>query len=485
MSTYSDNFEEEENCEVRNQEKIYQAESLPEEDHHLRMSLELHSVKDLADSYSLYIKFSYKLLGTRRTQPVLVRKGIECRIENAFQAHEFFMPKSILYSNLASIPLVLELWHSDKYTKDIQIGTVSIQMDQILKAPLKKTNNSILRILDTWCEILNPEVIGLIRIIIYLEDLGKKRQGAILAQSENPEDYKAVWELELWKRAEEAKWQSSLKAKETDYIANLAIEWQEKENKRENNIQKLATTVAELGNKVRNKAIDLQKREKNIIKMEETKKMKFNECVRILALKEEEIQNNKLKINEIISKNNKESKILEIQLEKQKNELISSEETLKKLKRDQDFASISRLKSEIDEMTSKNFNLRKQTDLFMQQKELLKVNCEKIRNEFVRILQDYEEEKKVWEIKEIEKINKLECELEKIKNEAIALRKSQEKENILTASYKLTEMIDLKEDPPEIKRLKSEIECLINLGMYTYEDPIIQELQKQIKILLS
>ena len=46
-------------------------------------------------------------------------------------------------------------------------------------------------------------------------------------------------------------------------------------------------------------------------------------------------------------------------------------------------------------------------------------------------------------------------------------------------------MIDLKEDPPEIKRLKSEIECLINSGMYTDEDPIIQELQKQIKILLS
>ena len=65
-------------------------------------------------------------------------------------------------------------------------------MEQVLRAPLKKTNNSILRVLDTWCEILNSNTVGSIRLIIYLEDLGNKRKGAVLAQSENPEDYKIV-----------------------------------------------------------------------------------------------------------------------------------------------------------------------------------------------------------------------------------------------------------------------------------------------------
>jgi hypothetical protein len=104
MSEYSQNFEEDEKV-FENDKKI----ETTEEEHHLKLSLELHSVKDLLDSYSLYIKFNYKLLGSRRTQPVLVRKNIENRIENAFQSHEFFMAKSDLYSTLASTPLIIEI----------------------------------------------------------------------------------------------------------------------------------------------------------------------------------------------------------------------------------------------------------------------------------------------------------------------------------------------------------------------------------------
>ena len=485
MSEYSEDFEEEK-FESKNPVETNRElqEDLPEEEHHLRMSLELHSVKDLTDSFSLYLKFNYKLLGSRRTQPVLVRKNIECRIENAFQANEFFMAKSALYSTLASTPLVLELWHSDKYSKDSQIGTVTVQMDQVLKAPLKKTNSSVLRALDTWCEILNPAPIGWIRVIVYLEDLGRKRQGAVLAQTENPEDYRAVWELELWKRAEEAKWQASLKAKEIEHIANLAVEWQERENKREGGIQKLANTVAELGTKVKNKALELQKREKNAGKMEETKKMKINECVRMMTLKEDEIQNIRGKISEFNLKYNKEHKALDFQLEKQKNELNNAEETLKTLKRDQDFASVSKLKQEIEETISKNLALRRDIELFSQQKNILKVNCENIRNEFVKILKDYEEEKKVWEIKEIDKISKLESELEKIKAEAIALRKSEEKENTIVrgscSCYKLTDFVETKEEAPEIKRLRTEIDMLVGSGMYNDEDAIVKELKKQL-----
>lgn len=480
MSEYSQDFEED---NLESIEKSTEKQLEKEEEHHLKMSLELHSVKDLTDSYSLYLKFNYKLLGSRRTQPVLVRKNIEGRIENAFQANEFFMAKSQLYSFLASTPLILELWHSDKYTKDSLIGTVNIQMDQVLKAPLKKTNNSVLRVLDIWCEIVNPENIGKIRIIIYLEDLGTKRQGAVLAQNENPEDYRAIWELELWKRAEEAKWQSGLKAKELEYISNLAVEWQERENKRELAIQKLSTTVAELATKVKNKALDLQKREKNVIKMEETKKMKINECVRVLTLKEEEIQNIRGKISEITIKCTKENKALEVQLEKQKTELIASENTLKTLKRDQDFASVSRLRQEIEEIITKNLTLKRNIDISTQQKELLKVNCGKTRDEFVKILTNYKEETRIWELKELEKVSKLEFELEKIKKEVITLRKSEEKENNLVESYKLTEINDPKavEESPEVKRLRNEIDSLVNSGMYTEEDAIIQELHRQIK----
>lgn len=406
MSEYSENFEKEE-LEEKNE--------ILEEEHHLRLSLELNSVKDLAESYSIYVKFNYKLLGSRRTSPVQVPKSIESRIENSFQAKEFFMTKSDLYSTLASTPLVLELWHADKYSKDYQIGTVTIQMDQILRAPLKKTNNSILRVLDTWSEILNPDVIGLIRTVIYLEDLGNKRKGAVLAQNQRPEDYQAVWELELWKRAEESKWKNSLKAKEQDFIASLALEWQEKENKRDLVFQKLVNDINSLENKVKNKALDLQKREKNIIQAEKNFKTKINDSARILALKEEEIQNIRSKITEISAKSAKENKQLELQLEKFKNESAASEELLRQMKRDLDFVLVDNLKQEIEEFSTKNLNLRRNIEITTQQKDMLKVNCENFRNNFVKILKDYEEEKKIWEAKEIENLEILEYDLEKYK----------------------------------------------------------------------
>lgn len=480
MSEYSQNFEQED-VKINSS---FKKEELDEEDHHLRISLELHSVKDLPDTYNLYCKFTYKLLGTRRTQPVLIRKLVENRIENAFQAQEFFMARSSLYPYLASTPLQIELWHSDKYSIDSQVGLVTLNMEEVLRAPLKKTNSSFLRVLDTWCDICNPEAIGAMRIIIYLEDLGPKRNGAVLANAEKPEDYKAVWELELWKRAEETIWKSLLKNKEQEYIALLAIDWQDHENKREASFQKLSAEVSGLEAKLRTKTLDLLKREKNIIKLEEAKKLKINESVRVMALKEEEIQSSKSKINEILLKHRKDIKPLETQLDQLKQEIQQSEENLRKLKRDQDFASVSKLKEEIDLTIKKNLDFKKSIDLFTVQKENLKSACESTRTEFLRVLCEFEEEKKSWEEKEREKITSLEQEIDRIKAETLAFRITQEKDIRCSCSCaKITEFVKKEEESPEISRLRKEIDSLIGSGMYNEDDPIIQELGKQIKMI--
>lgn len=126
----------------------FEQEQVAEDEHHLRLSFELHSVKDLPETVALYVKFNYPLLGNGRTQAANIRKNLECRVENAFQAHEFFMTKSQLYPTLSSTPLILEIWHADKFTKDRQLGTVQIRMEELLKAPLKKTNESVLRVYD-------------------------------------------------------------------------------------------------------------------------------------------------------------------------------------------------------------------------------------------------------------------------------------------------------------------------------------------------
>lgn len=473
MSEYSENFE---------QDAELKEVAVDEDEHHLRLSLELHSIKDLPDSYQIYLKFEYKLLGSRKTTSVIVRKIQENRIENAFQAQEFFITKSELYSFLASTPLIIEIWHLDKYSKDFIVGTATVEMDQVLRAPIKKTAESVLRVFDSWVKIENDGIVGYLRVLIYLEDLGVKQKGAILGKNESPEDYRAVLELEMWKRAEEAKWKASLKQKEAEYIANLALEWQESENRREFSFQKLCSEVSSLENKLRTKAIELNKREKALIKSEETKKLKIDEVVRTLALKEEEVLLIRAKFQEQAGKVGKEVKSLESQIEKTKIEVNQAEDALRTCRREQDLESVTKIRAEIESLMRKNLQLSKEIIAFGSQKEALLRACEMTRDEFLRILYDYEDEKRTWEAKEQEKLFSLQQEIEKYKTEALALRVSQEKECVRCSINGISAQWPIETENAEIRRLREEILQLLNSGMYTEEDPIIQELEKQIKI---
>lgn len=168
-------------------------QELPEEEHHLRLSIEFHSVKDLQNPCNLYFKFHNQLLGTGKTHSVQVQRLTETRIENAFQAHELYMTKSQLYPSLSSTPLLIELWEADKYASDSQLGAATVQLDELLRAPLKRTNGTVLRVLDCWlAAVHNDEKFAQIRVILYLEDLGAKQSGAVLAQAQGPTDYQAA-----------------------------------------------------------------------------------------------------------------------------------------------------------------------------------------------------------------------------------------------------------------------------------------------------
>lgn len=46
-------------------------------------------------------------------------------------------------------------------------------------------------------------------------------------------DYQAVWQLEMWKRAEEAKFKAYLKQREIEKIEEITYNWKMKESDRE------------------------------------------------------------------------------------------------------------------------------------------------------------------------------------------------------------------------------------------------------------
>ena len=111
-------------------------------------------------------------------------------------------------------------------------------------------------------------------------------------------DYQAVWQLEMWKRAEEAKFKAYLKQREIEKIEEVTYNWKMKEQDREATFHESMKSMEALETKLRQKALDLQRREERIIQLEDELKHKITEVSRSLATKEEEVLNIKKRFKE-------------------------------------------------------------------------------------------------------------------------------------------------------------------------------------------
>ena len=69
----------------------------------------------------------------------------------------------------------------------------------------------------------------------------------------------------MWKRAEEAKFKAYLKQREIEKIEEITASWKNKETERENAFLDSMKTQENLDMKLRQKSLDLQRREERII----------------------------------------------------------------------------------------------------------------------------------------------------------------------------------------------------------------------------
>lgn len=103
---------------------------------------------------------------------------------NSFASYTFEKSKNSLLSDLTSNSLILDLYHQDRLKSDILIGQTKINFSQLLDAPIRKTNQSYVRVYDSYFPVdeINEnrqpvKKIAEIRVILYLEDLGPKGEG--------------------------------------------------------------------------------------------------------------------------------------------------------------------------------------------------------------------------------------------------------------------------------------------------------------------
>ena len=100
-------------------------------------------------------------------------------------------------------------------------------------------------------------------------------------------------------------------------MKKLNDEWKKKESEREKVFKRSEAQIAQVESKLKQKTLDLQKREQRLILLEEELKQKINETSRQLSSKDEEIN--------VVRKKHKDDRV---QLEKERNILTAKNEDL-------------------------------------------------------------------------------------------------------------------------------------------------------------
>ncbi|XP_053766691.1 centrosomal protein of 120 kDa isoform X3 [Desmodus rotundus] len=285
--------------------------AVPATSHHFCFSLDLRSVHDLEVGFPIncMLRYSYPFFGSAApimtNPPVEVRKNMEVFLPQSYCAFDFATMPHQLQDTFLRIPLLIELWHKDKMSKDLLLGIARIQLSNILSSEKtrflgsngeqcwRQTHSESVPI--TAAQGSNNRIISL-SYTMTLEDYGlvKTREifvsdssqgvaavqqkpsslppvpcpSEIQAEPRETLEYKAALELEMWKEMQEDIFENQLKQKELAHMQALAEEWKKRDRERELLVKKKVAEYTILEGKLQKTLIDLERREQQLASTE-------------------------------------------------------------------------------------------------------------------------------------------------------------------------------------------------------------------------
>lgn len=291
-----------------------------------RLSVEIRSIRLTACTANIFVQYVYDLLEQRhpfRTSPsTLARRSATTYLPHGFAAYTLVAGAESVQARLED-PLRVEVWRSDMYQKDILVGQAEFSLGGVFDRPIQFSASMPsmvcgFRVLDQACPIIGaaerfaPERIGLLRLLIFLEDLGPARDEEAIpagslaatvppppgggtfggvaggsapataplpgAEAERPSalptasmpiresaEYATAFELELWKRSEEEKFRAQLKLQEAALRESLEESYRRKELDRAKEFRQKQSELRDVEQKVRKKFQELQQREVTLL----------------------------------------------------------------------------------------------------------------------------------------------------------------------------------------------------------------------------
>ncbi|XP_011843162.1 PREDICTED: centrosomal protein of 120 kDa isoform X2 [Mandrillus leucophaeus] len=293
--------------EVASGQKI----AVPATSHHFCFSIDLRSIHALEIGFPIncILRYSYPFFGSAApimtNPPVEVRKNMEVFLPQSYCAFDFATMPHQLQDTFLRIPLLVELWHKDKMSKDLLLGIARIQLSNVLSS--EKTRFLGSNGEQCWRQTYSESVpiiaaqgsnnrIADLSYTVTLEDYGLVKMREIFVsdssqgvsaiqqkpsslppapcpseiQTEPREtlEYKAALELEMWKEMQEDIFENQLKQKELAHMQALAEEWKKRDRERESLVKKKVAEYTILEGKLQKTLIDLEKREQQLASAE-------------------------------------------------------------------------------------------------------------------------------------------------------------------------------------------------------------------------
>ncbi|XP_035747994.1 centrosomal protein of 120 kDa isoform X3 [Egretta garzetta] len=491
---------------------------IPAASHHFCFSIDLRSIRGLEVGFPVncILRYSYPFFGSAApimtSPPVEVRKNMEVFLPQSYCAFDFATIPHQLQDTFFRLPLLVELWHKDKTTKDLLLGVARLQLSNVLAS--EKTRFLGGKGEQCWRQTCNETVsvtaaqgsgnrIAELSYAITLEDYGLVKMQEVLvsdssqcvgagpqqhvphtqprcAPENHPEpretlEYKAALELEMWKEIQEDIFENQLKKKEMAHMQVLAEEWKKRDREREALVKKKVAEYTVLEEQLQKTLRDLDKRERqlfsaeselqrvkkeleaeherNLQELQDSVRRAREECAHQVELersKIKQLEEDKLRLQQQVELERKLESATKSKLH-YKQQWTRALKELARLKQREQENAMAHLKKQQQEL--EHMRLRY---LAAEEKELGKTDrqeLEDIRNELNRLKQQEEERKQLQDVRDnsVGRVDSLH-------------------------SRKLNENMD-----DYLSRLIEERDTLLRTGVYNHEDHIVSELDRQIR----
>ena len=232
-----------------------------------------------------------------------------------------------------------------------------------------------------------------------------------LTDVQKSKEEQAIWEIEVWKRAQMTQFKSYLKQLEFEFISKIKDDMEKKEDQREKEFKSKINELNILQNKLRKKASELESRENKITLCEEELKLKINEVSRQLINKDDEIAYIKKRFKDEKMQLEKEKSGLNKKLIDQQKNYENLEATYMNYKKEVEDSPLSLLKNEITRKQIQNEELTKEKNRLLEQLEKSNQVNDKLKNDLIKMKKAFDAEKEAMYKQRVDEVEKIKFEI--------------------------------------------------------------------------